>query len=426
MTDARPELKEIGSTGLTRFGGRVYEEYLRELSGDRWRRVLREMIDQDPIIGATLFAIEMLIRQVDWSVRPGADDAASVEAATFVQECLHDMAATWPDTLAEILSFLPWGWAYFNVVYKVRQGPQRSADGMPDAVRSSAYTDGRLGWGIWSIRSQDTLDRWEFGDHGIVSGMWQVAPPSYIPTFIPANLALHFRATSRKANPEGRSILRNAYRPYYFKRNIENVEGIGIERDLAGLPIVRIPASVIAANGIEYQAWQNVAINLRRDEQEGLVIPSDCDKTTGKLLYDVELLTTGGDRQIDTDKITQRYSAQIAMTMLADFILLGHEQVGSFALASSKTDLFGVALGAWLDSIAATVNSQAIRPLLHYNGMTPPAPPCLVHSDIESIDLAVLGEYISKLSGAGAPLFPNDDLLAYLLKQAGLPTAKES
>jgi hypothetical protein len=46
---ARTDLTIIGSTGLNRAGGRVYEEYLRELAGDRWRRVLREMMDQDPV-----------------------------------------------------------------------------------------------------------------------------------------------------------------------------------------------------------------------------------------------------------------------------------------------------------------------------------------------------------------------------------------
>ena len=51
-----------------------------------------------------------------------------------------------------------------------------------------------------------------------------------------------------------------------------------------------------------------------------------------------------------TGPIIERHSRHIAMTAMADFILLGHEAVGSFALADSKTDLFGVALGGLFTS----------------------------------------------------------------------------
>ncbi|WP_155274431.1 hypothetical protein [Piscirickettsia salmonis] len=48
-----------------------------------------------------------------------------------------------------------------------------------------------------------------------------------------------FRTTSRKGNPEGRSILRNAYQPWYYKKNLESIESIGIERNLVGLLTLR-------------------------------------------------------------------------------------------------------------------------------------------------------------------------------------------
>ncbi|MCE2604181.1 hypothetical protein LH384_34385, partial [Pseudomonas aeruginosa] len=53
--------------------------------------------------------------------------------------------------------------------------------------------------------------------------------------------ALHFVTKSRKNNPEGRSVLRGAYRAWYFKRRIQEIEGIGLERDLAGFPVLTAP-----------------------------------------------------------------------------------------------------------------------------------------------------------------------------------------
>lgn len=417
----------IGSTGLTQYGGRIQEEYLRELQGPRWHRALRQMTDSDPLIGAALFAIEMLLRQVTWDVMPTDEgDPSAVETADFVRSCWEDMAVGWPDTLAEILTFIPHGWAYLELVYKQRRGPVFRADGSADAEYSSAYTDGKTGWACWSPRAQDTLDRWEFGDGGAVLGIWQIAPPTYRSVFIPVEKALHLKTTSRKGNPEGRSCLRNTYRPWYFKSRIENIEGIGIERDLAGLPVVRVPSSVIAlgnGNAI-YEAYKSIARDVKRDDQEGVVLPSDRD-ASGNLHYELTLLTTGGRRSFDTNAIIARYDARIAMTLLADVILIGHEQVGSFALSSSKTELLGVALGAFLDSITAGIEQQAFTRLLRLNGMDTALTPQLAHGDIETADLEKLGAYLDSLHKAGMQVFPNAAIERYLLEQAGVPVPEE-
>jgi hypothetical protein len=414
---AKLHLTPLGSSGLNRSGGVVHEEYLRELAGQRWRRTLREMIDQDPVIGAVLFAVEMLIRQVEWPVVPASDKPEAMEVAEFVQGCLDDMETTWPDTLAEITSFLAWGWSYMEIVYKLRGGDAR------DPKRRSKYSDGRVGWRKWGIRSQESLDEWDFDEEGGVRGLWQMPPPDYRRRYIPADKALHFRVTSRKGNPEGRSILRNAYRPWYFLKHIQNIEGIGIERDLAGLPVAHVPAEVLAEpRTAEYQAVydaiKDVVTNIRRDEQEGVMWPLAYD-ANGHPLYKLELLSTGGTRQFDTDKIINRYKSEIAMSVLADFILLGHEAVGSFALASSKTSLFSVAIGAWLQSIAAPINDKGIPDLLRLNGIPLDLAPRLVPGDVETVDLTELGNYIKALTGGGVSF--DEEEQRWLKSQAGIP-----
>ena len=108
---ATTDFRELGVTGLSRDGGVVRDEYLRELQGDRWLAVAREM-NNDPIVGAIMFAVEMLLRRVPVSVQPADESAAGQELAQFVEECIGDMSADWADTLAEILTMLPYGWAY--------------------------------------------------------------------------------------------------------------------------------------------------------------------------------------------------------------------------------------------------------------------------------------------------------------------------
>jgi hypothetical protein len=60
---ANNSLKEIGRIGQKRYGGFFYEEFLKELQGRKGISVYKEMSENDDVIGAILYAIEMLIRQ---------------------------------------------------------------------------------------------------------------------------------------------------------------------------------------------------------------------------------------------------------------------------------------------------------------------------------------------------------------------------
>lgn len=423
MARPRNDLKELGSIGLHRASGTVYEEFLTELRGARGRKVIRQMADNDATIGSLLFAVEMLARQVTWSVAPANDSPEAEAAAQFVRECLfEDMNATWPDTLSEILSFLPFGWSYFEIVYKVRGGQTAQAE------RASKFTDGRIGWRKWAIRSQESLDRWEFDDAGDVTGMTQRPAPTFLPVTVPIEKALLFRTTSRKGNPEGFSILRRAYVSWYYKTNVQRIEGIGIERDLAGLPVAYVPPEILstAADANEQAilaSIKEIVTNIRRDEQEGVVFPLSYDDA-GKERYRLELLNTGGARQFDTDKIITRYDQRILMSVLADFLLLGHEKVGSFALSNNKTSLFSVALGAWLDSICAVINQYAIPRLMTLNAIPLEIAPKLTHGDVEEWSLTELAEYVSKLAGAGVP-FNTPEVITHFYEKAKFPVPAE-
>lgn len=406
--------KEIGRIGQRRYGGIVYEEFLPELRGKRGIEVYREMSDNDDIVGAILFAIEMLVRQTDWNVEPGGDTAKDKEAAEFVKTCMNDMQDTWIDTISEILSFLSYGWSFHEIVYKRRMGNTN------DTRTKSKYNDGLIGWKKLPIRAQETLYQWEYDTEDNLLGMTQMPPPDYGILSIPMEKALLFRTKSRKNNPEGRSILRNAYRSWYFKRRIQEIEGIGIERDLAGLPVIHAPdgfdlwdennPDAVKARAV----LENMVKTIRRDEMEGVVLPHD---------YTLELLSTGGTRQFDTNAIINRYDTRIAMTVLADFIFLGHDKTGSWALSSDKTELFAVAIGAFLDIICETFNSQGIPSLIdingqHFAGIT--EYPKMTHGDIEDADITKVAAFIKDMTGIGV-LIPDDGLEDYIRQVGHLP-----
>jgi len=436
---------ELGSSGLEHFGGYVHDEKLRQLMDPRRRNhTFREMGDNDPIAGGVLFYVDMLCRQVKWTVEAPANstDPQMDEKVEFLQSCLDDLDRPFSEVISEILSFIQFGWSWHEIVVKYRHGPQspividEAGALVPgqEMVAPSRFNDGKIGLAKLPGRAQDTLDRWILDEHGGVHGIVQNAPPLYRPQPIAATRSLHFRTTARGGNPEGVSIFRRAYRPWYFKKTFEEIQAIGVERDLAGLPVFDLPLEYMRAKSnlnenqlAVREAAEKMIRNIRRGQQEGVLAPSDVYTDTIVRMFDIRLLGQTGRRQFDVRSLLEYYDVRIAMMAAADVVLLGHEKVGSFALADNKTEMLAVALGVWLDTVTEPFTRHAFPLLLELNGYDTTEVPELKHSDLDSQDLGVIGEYIAKLASAGMSLFPSPDgkLEQRLLDEAGLPAPTE-
>jgi hypothetical protein len=413
-------MRELGTTGLRRTGGFVIDDFLPQLQGIKGVRVYREMADNDPTIGAILFAIEKVLQRLEWRVDPADDDDETAkEYAEFIEGCLYDMSDSWDATLSAILSMLTYGWSWHEVVYKKRQGYNK------DPRKRSLHDDGKIGWRKWAIRSQETLWEWEFDEEGGIQGFWQVDPSTNAHrVFIPIEKALLFRTTTVKNNPEGRSLLRNAYRSWWYKRRIEEIEAVGIERDLAGLPVAHVPPEYLSSAATPEQvgilnAIKDIVTGIKRNEQEGVIYPAMYDQQ-GNRMFELTLMSSGGARQFDIDKTVARYDQRIAMTLLSDFILLGHERVGSFALGTAKMDLWSVAVDAVARSIAEVVNQHAIPRLLRLNGMDDELAPELAYGEVAVTDIAEVAKFVVDLIGAGV-IQPDGVLDEYMRDLGGLP-----
>lgn len=407
-------LADLGRSGLHQYGGYVWEERHPKLAGPRAVQVFREMSDNDATVGAVLYTIESLLRNVQFRYEPAGQSPAALEAKLFADQCMEDMEYTWEETLSEILSCLPYGWAAMEKVYKIRRGPAQEA---PEY--QSRFNDGKIGIRKLELRAQDTLLRWEFDTTGHLQGMWQQSPPDYQLIYLPLTKLSVFRPKAPRNNPEGRSILRNAYRSWAMLRRLQEIEAIGIERDLAGYPVMEVPVEFTSptANASQKQqlaGWAKILQQTRRDEREGAVIPAEEYSVLAggtvqnfKSGYRLRLLSTGGRRAIDTNAIIRRWQTDIMIATLTDFLMLGTGPTGSFALADSKTEMLAESLGGQLDTIAATWNRTVTKPLMQMNGYAPEAWPKLVHGDIKTPDLDKLGNFLLRVQQAGM-LTPDD------------------
>ena len=409
----KSEFIELGSSGLRRSGGTITEEFLANLQGVKGFKVYREMRDNDPVIGAMLYAIDKVITRLEWHIE--GEDERTTE---FVQECLDDMSDSWDATLQNILSMLVYGWSFHEVVYKIRGGMT------DDPKTNSRFKDHRIGWRKWPVRAQETLQEWMIDERGGIQGMTQIDPAGGGLHRIPIEKALLFRTTTNRNNPEGYSLLRNAYRPWFYKRRIEEIEAVGIERDLAGLPMAFVPPEYLMNTATpEQKAVLNsiteIVQNVKRNEQEGIVFPAAYDEQ-GNRVFDLTLLSASGARQFDTGAVIQRYDQRVAMSLLSDFLLLGSDRVGSFALGTAKIDLWTLAVDSIAKTIAEVVNQYAIPRLLKLNAMRTDRMPHLTYGQVSSVELTEVADYVSKLVGVGA-IMPDPNLEEHLRRLGDLP-----
>lgn len=410
QTIDKPYFNEIGNSGINESGGWIYEEFLPILQWPRAGAVYQEMSSNDPVVTAILLCSRQLIRGAEWTVEAASDSPEDLAAKEFLESCMEDMNVPWTSLIDDIISFFEYGFSYHEIVYKKRNGPQKNK-------ASSRYNDNRIGWRKIASRSQRTLDKWEIDEYGSIRGMYQYlgAPGS---AFIPIERSLLFRTTTARGNPEGQSFLRGAYRSWYFKKHIEEVEGIGIERDLAGLPVVTAPEGVNIFDKDNPQAVEarrnaiQLVTSIRQDRNQGVVLPPG---------WDLKLLSSGGSKQSDTNAVINRWDQRIAITMLSDIVMLGADKVGSFALASVKKSMLAASLDAQVKDIVAIFNDIAIPRLFAMNTFNITETPKLKVTSVDTPDLDQLGGFLKDINSAGMNIFPDLEVENYLRRMVNLP-----
>jgi len=426
VASERDLFEAIGDSGLKRYSGYVQDEYIKALIGKKGAYTYKEMSDNDPIVGTIIFTITQIIKRTRWFAEPAKDlppgmEAAAEGAKIYAEGLLEDMEDTWEEVINEILTMLIYGYAPMEVTYKFRRGKNS------DRRLHSKFNDGKIGIRKLALRPQETIERWEFDSNGEWIGVHQ-QPPEGGPIYLPREKLVLFKTTSVKGNPEGRSILRNAYRPWFMKKKLEIIEAVGAERDLAGYPVLYLPSDLIqrARAGdakllAVYNTYKQIIRNIRRDEQEGVILPGDRDAKTGERLYELTLLTSGSKRNFDTNSILQRYTQEISSSVLADFVLLGHNARGTQALATTKVDVFLMALQGFQDVIAATLNRVLLPQLWELNQFPEELMPKYNADDTQNINAGDLATLLGNLSSAGMPLFPDPELEKHVRDIAGLP-----
>jgi len=424
----RKPFQEMGTSTSSRWGGMTRDEGLRELRGETGRRKYQEMRRNNAVINAIFFAIETYLRGVAFYAESVSDSPEDRGAGEFLDQALHDMSFSFDDEMLFILVMMEQGFSALEIVYKLRRGRNPGRYGGIKNPAQSQYDDGMVAWRKWSPRPATSLvagDEFEMDENGGLQGINQLVGKKLQKMTIPIENVLLFRTTPAPSNsPFGVSLLRGLYQSYYYSTNIAQVEAIGVERDLAGLPVVYLgTGTTTTGTNSDYDQAKALVENIRNDEQAGVVIPNvKMGMGEGGEGILLELLSTGGARAFNTSEIINRWDKRMALTVMAQFIMLGMESVGSYSLARTQGDVFSVAIDAWASSIAATISRHAVPRLFEMNPKFASLEqlPTVVHSDVGVPNLEAMSKYVNALVGAQV-LTPDAAIEKHLREMAGLP-----
>ena len=417
----------LGIAGDNTHNGQIRaDEFLPELRGKRAIRKYREMRDNDSTIGAVMYATEQVLRDVDIKVMPANETEEAKREAEFVESVFTDMDHTLDDHVSEALSSLTYGFAWFEVVFKRRSGPNSRSD-----KSRSKFTDGRIGVRKIASRAPWTISKFDVDQKtGDVLGVHQEGSGFNNTSYIPTRKSLYYRTTAINNDPSGRSILRNAYTSYEYLNNLQSIEAIAVERELAGIPVARIPAEYLSPDATSGQAGfvanlQQILRDVKFNEQGYIVLPSDTypDKDgspTNQRLVDVELMASNGKRNIEIDPIVKRYQHDIARSVLSEFLMLGGGNTGSYALSKSKTDLFLRALESYIQAIVDVLNKQLVERLWELNGLNYDLMPTIVAGDVAPHDLREIAAFLRNLNGANIDVSSHPEVIQDLMDIAEL------
>ena len=428
------KLSAIGTPGYNIFNGVPAEEFHRDLQWPTAAKTFKKMTYSAPI-NASLSLYDNIISKVTWRTKPIKDATdEELKQAAFIQECLDDMDIPFRQVILDSLSANMFGFAIQEKVFRRR-----------NSNSGSMYNDNKIALRKLSIRNQETIDKFIYDDSGEIVGVkqnlsnvgnnsWYGRKLTQTEVVIPRSKYMHVTVGNARGNPFGVSPLRNVYICWRFLECLSEMEASGAQRDLSGVPILKVPAQLMSADASPDQKailenLKNIIRNLQANSQSGVIIPSTVDDTTRTPLFDISLLSDdGGKKNFDLNQIKQYYQAQIYSSLFCDIILMGSTNSGSFNLGSLKNSLLGTAVEAMLDNIVEAFNRDVIRHLYVLNGWDQTRACSLDYENLNPVDLDVFSRAVQRIGAVNLmprthdtinsiltafnldPLDPNEDL----------------
>jgi hypothetical protein len=329
------------------------------------------MANSDPAVDVSLRAGKMPIMGALFFIQPYNEDQINLDIAEFVKyNLLKGTSAPFLLILEDILRMYEYGFSVFEKVYELREwAPNRTM-----ANRRNYTMLKKL-----SPRPSPTIKEIQYDDNGGPVGVVHRATRAdkkLEEVEIPIDKLIIFSFNKKGGNLEGKSLLRTAYQPWYYKDNLYKIDGIQKERHGIGFPVVEAPPG---ATDDEVRAAKALVQNVRTNEFGGMVLPP------GFVFRFADL----PGQPVDVMKSIEHHNGMIMLNVMVQFLLMGLQVTGGGgrATAGAMQDTFTKSLRYVGNLICDWINFYLVPQLVAYNFDTDRFPQLQVKNIGETKDL---------------------------------------
>lgn len=403
----RFKLGESGYIGLNIYSGVSNNELKKELNFPNSIKTFKEM-SYHSAVNSSITLFDSIISKATWSFKAPRDASEEEKRqCKLVESMMQDMEHSWAEFIRDVLSMNIYGFSVHEKVYRKRY-----------KANGSMFNDGVIGWKKLPIRSQETIQEFKFSADGNditgvtqnISGVTDVYNrySSRVTTEItlPRSKFLLFRAGKHRGDPFGVSPLRDAYLAWRFLTALEDLEAVGVSKDLNGLPVLMLPPQYLSADATPEQKaiktyYENAMKNLQMNQQSAMILPNAFDPESKKPLFSLELLSVDGKKAFDISKIKEYYRNLIYTSLFSDILQMGQSATGSFALGSIKNSLSGAAAEGMIKVICEVLNQDLIRQTYEINGWDVSRRGTLDYDNLEDTDLETVSKFWQRVASVG-------------------------
>jgi len=405
-----PASVESGAVGTSLFSGLLDVDFNSDMSFPNSINIFDKMKKGDATVQAILEALKAPILSAKHFIQSGGKTPKDQMLADYIDNCLFVKLndGDYKSFLEEALGFLENGFSYFEKVLGIDEAGFIYWKRFSPRVQSAHYKWGMQSKPKWVDGHPSGITQQLPGRTDDVSDSKAKKNISNQPE-IPWDKLILFTNKKEGNNYEGVSILRAAYKHWYYKDLLYKIQGISAERFGVGIPVAKHSPGV---SKVIKGKLEELVKNIRTNEQAYAVIENTID---------LEILMPKGDPKAGAiDEAIRHHDRKIYDSILAGFLNLTSGEGGSNALSKDQSSFFLRSLQGVADYLESVINRE-IRILIDMNFQNVVDYPTLQISDIgqTSLDetMKAFGDAVT-----GGFIHPTDDDEVSVREMLGLPS----
>jgi hypothetical protein len=397
----------LGVPGTPVFSGFAFTAEMNDaLIGLRKWTTYANNLANTPSVAAAVRYVLNLVCMPNWRWE-APDDSGSKgeEIADQVDDILNDMKSPWRRVVRRMAMYRYDGCGWHEWTAKRRE-------------------DGGIGLLDVAARRPHTLYRWLMDDQGYVEAAVQKSPQTGAEITIPRWKAVYLKDDSISDSPEGVGLFRHVVDACNARARFAQLERMGFETDLRGIPYIRAPllelAKMVAKSEITDAQKDAILAPLRtimdshvRGESTSVMVDSSTypniqGDPTAQPRMSFELMRGESAPHEAIAAAISRLDHEIMRILGAEVLMVGGDGKGSYSLAKDKTQSLMVVVDGTLQEIGEAVRKDLIEPLGRLNGWPLELLPWPKIDPLRFRDVEQVTAALRDLATAGAPLDPQD------------------